>query len=145
MNRPTRIIIGAIALLAMTWVNAIKPVSGFECEHDGAHSFTLQEHCHGPHSEACHEDDAEEPFHTHDELPADDDTEHHTALIESLTALKADTFQFAAIVAVAPVIFEAITLPPVVRSTESAPRHITAHPDGRRWPQILSHSIALLI
>jgi hypothetical protein len=145
MRHPVRILIGAVALFAMVWVHAFKPVRGFECEHDGAHSFTLQEHCHGPDSEACHDDDAEEPFHTHDDLPAGDDTEHHVALIESLQALKADSFQFAAIVAVAPVVFEAVTPPPVVCCNESVPRHIAVHPDGRRWPQILSHSIAMLI
>lgn len=143
--RPARIVIGFIALLAMAWVHAVRPVRGFECDCGGTPAFTLQEHCHGPHSEACHDEDVEEPFHAHDGLPADNDTHHHKALIESLTVLRADSSQFATIVAVAPVIFEAITLPPVVRSTESAPRHITAHPDGRRWPQILSHSIALLI
>ena len=144
MNRAARIIIGAIALLAMSWVHATKPVRGFECEHDGDHVFTLHEHCHGPHSQACHDDD-EDPFHTHDGLPADDDTEHHVALIESLTALKADTFQFAVIMAVTPVMFEAITLPPAVCTSESAPRHIAALPDGRPWPRILAHCIALRI
>lgn len=143
--RAIRFVIGLVALLAMAWVHAIRPVRGFECDCGGTPAFTLQEHCHGPHSESCHDEDVEEPFHAHDGLPADGDTHHHTALIESLTALRADSFQFAAILAVAPVIFEAIALPPAVRTNESAPRNIAAHSDGRRWPQILSHSIALLI
>jgi hypothetical protein len=145
MKRPARILIGLIALFAMAWVHAIKPVRGFECEHDGAHIFTLQEHCHGPHSAACHDHDGEEPFHTHDDLPAGDDTEHHEALIESLTALRADSIQIASIAPTVPVIFGTIVLPSVVHSDKFAPRRIVAHPDGRRWPQILSHSIALLI
>lgn len=145
MKRPARILIGAIALFAMAWVHAFKPVRGFECDCGGKPVFTIQEHCHGPHSEACHDHDDEEPLHDHDELPAGDDTHHHTALIESLTALKADSFQFASITATTSVIFEAITLPAIVRGSDFALRHIAVHPDGRRWPRILSHSIALLI
>ncbi|MEZ5387971.1 MAG: hypothetical protein R3F13_20890 [Prosthecobacter sp.] len=145
MKRPTRILIGTIALLAMAWVHVMKPVRGFECEHDGAHRFTLQDHCHGPHSAACHDHDDEEPCHSHDDLPAGDDTEHHKALVESLPALKVDSFQFAAVLAVTPLIIEAIALPPVVSAGESVPRHMAAHPDGRRWPRILSHCIALMI
>ncbi|MCB1277266.1 hypothetical protein [Prosthecobacter sp.] len=145
MKRPARILIGAIALFAMAWVHVFKPVRGFECEHDGVRVFTLQDHCHGPHSAACHDHDHEEPCHSHDDLPAGDDTEHHTALVESLTALKTDSFQFAAVLAVAPATFETIAFPPVLSADESVLRHIAAHPDGRRWPRILSHCIALLI
>lgn len=146
MKRPARILIGVIALFAMAWVHVLKPVRGFECEHDGVVNFTQQEHCHGPHSAACHDEDSQEPFHTHDDLPAGNDTEHHAALIESLLALKADPVQLACVTVTTPMMHEAIMLPPVLQSRDSTPRRIAAaHPDGHPWPQILSHSIALLI
>jgi len=145
MKRPARILIGIIALIAMTWVHVFKPVRGFECEHDGRHVFTLQEHCHGHHSAACHDDDAREPPHPQDDLPADDDAGHHQALVESLTALKADSIQLAGITATTSVIFDAVTLPVISRGHESAPRHASLHVGGRRWPQILPRCIALQV
>lgn len=146
MKPSARILVGLIALLAMSWVQAFKPVRGFECVHDGVHIFTLQEHCHGPHSVACHANDAEVPFHTHDDLPADDDTEHHQALVESLTALKAESGHWVMPPIVSPMLFANVAMAWSVRECEFLPQALTATPpDGRRWPQILSHSIALLI
>lgn len=146
MNSSIRILVGLIALVAMSWVQVLKPVRGFECVHDGVHRFTLQEHCHGPHSVACHDHDAEVPFHTHDDLPESGDTEHHQALIASLTALKADASHFVIVPIVTPLVFADVAVTPFVRECELQSRPLTtALPDGRRWPQILSHSIALLI
>ncbi|MBL9177035.1 MAG: hypothetical protein JNM65_03165 [Verrucomicrobiaceae bacterium] len=145
MKRPARILIGLIALFAMAWVHAFKPVRGFECEHDGRHVFTLQERCHGPHSEACHDDDAQEPPRPHDDLPTNDDTGHHKALIESLTALKADSIQLAGINVTNSMFFDAVALPAISRRRESAPQHIPLHSGGRRWPRILPRCIALQV
>lgn len=143
--KTARITISLIALCAMAWVHAFKPARGFECDCGDAPVFTIQEHCHGPHSAACHEHDETTPCHEHDDLPADDDTHHHTVLIESLLALKADSSQFASIAATMPVILSVIALPPVVPTEHVAPRHLAAQPDGRRWPLILSRTIALLV
>lgn len=142
---PARITISLIALLAMAWVHVVQPARGFECDCGDTPVFTVQEHCHGPHSEACHEHDDAAPHHDHDDLPADDDTHHHTALIESLLALKADSSQLASIAAVTPLALPAITLPPVVINDAAAPRSIVAHADDRRWPRILAHAIALRV
>jgi len=143
--KTARLTISLIALLAMAWVHVAKPTRGFECDCGDTPVFTVQEHCHGPHSEACHEHDDATPHHDHDDLPADGDTHHHTALIESLLALKADSSQLASLAAITPILLPAITLPPVVVCDNSAPHPIVVRADDRRWSRIFAHTIALRV
>jgi hypothetical protein len=136
MKHGARILIGFIALFAMVWVHAFKPVRGFECNCGGKSVFTVAEHCHD------HED--EEPSHHH-EPPAGGDTHHHTAVIESLTALKSDSLPFEGSATTPPLIFMKAAPLVLIRGRNFTPRRIPMHPAGRRWPQILSRSIALLV
>ncbi len=146
LTRSIRITISLAALFAMAWVHAFKPARGFECDCGDEPAFTLHEHCHGPHSEACHDhEDEADACHDHDDLPPDGDTHHHTALIDSMLALKADSSQFASIAATAPVFLTVISLPPVVSTEHAAPHHIAVRSEDRRWPQILSRTIALRV
>lgn len=144
MKDGTRILIGFIALFAMVWVHAFKPVRGFECNCGGKSVFTVADHCHGPHSDACHDHEDEEPSHPH-EPPAGGDTHHHTAVIESLTALKAGSLPFEGSATTPPLTFTKAAPLVLIRGRNFTPRRIPLHPAGRRWPQILSRSVALLV
>lgn len=134
---------GLVALLAVGWAQTFGLHRGFMCDCGGVEQITQMDHCHGPHSAACHEDEDHSIPHQHEE--DDGDTHQHSALIESLLALKADSSQFASIAATVPAVCYVVALPSVIQAELPASRHLAVHPDGRRWPQVLAHTIALRV
>ena len=103
------------------------------------------DHCHGPHSEACHEHEEEIPCRGEGNEHHDDaDTHEHAALIERLVAgnvidLVAVPAPLVSVVeipvwlAAEPVLFEEMF------SSKSDP------PLRRSWPQVLTRNVVLRI
>ena len=143
LSRLQRLVFGLIALLAVGWAQTFGLHRGFMCDYGGVEHITQVDHCHGPHSAACHEDADHSIPHQHEE--DDGDTHHHTALIESLLALKADSSQLASIAATIPAVCYVVALPSVIQAEMPGPRYLAVHPDGRRWSQVLAHTIALRV
>lgn len=79
-----RLVFGLIALLAMGWAQTFGLHRGFMCDCGGVELMTQVDHCHGPHSSACHDDDDHSLPHDHDD--EDESTHEHAAVVDSLLA-----------------------------------------------------------
>lgn len=142
MRSPVHVCLTLLAFVAMLWAQVFGLHRGFVCDCGGVAEVTAMDHCHGPHSEACHEHDEESPCHQdHDD---DANTHEHSALIERLVAgnvidMVAVPAPLVSVVempvwlAVEPVLFEEMV------SSKSDP------PLRRSWPQVLTRSVVLRI
>lgn len=85
--RLQRLAIGLLAFLAIGWAQTFGLHRGWLCERGGVEHITQVDHCHGPASHACHEnedDDDHSTPHHHEE--GDNDTHQHVRVTESLVA-----------------------------------------------------------
>jgi hypothetical protein len=134
----------------MLWAQVFGLHRGFVCDCGGALELTQFDHCHGPHSEACHDHAEESPcHHDADDHPDDPGTREHAALIERLTTGSVTNMH---VMAPAPLI-----------SVIEVPAWLAGEPDGiigqdasasvciaepsrpRSWPRLLTHTVALRI
>lgn len=138
-------ILTCLALLALGWAQVFGLMRGYICDCRGEVEITAFDHCHGPHGVACHHDD-EDPSHHHDETTGD--THEHAPLKEPGDAKQLVTQSSSAPLPVLAVvaILESLTLLQVGDDTASRalipPREQST---GRRWPEVLTRTIALRI
>jgi hypothetical protein len=150
MRSPLRLCLTLIAFAAMLWAQVFGLHRGFLCDCGGVAELTPFDHCHGPHSESCHDHEEESPCHHDEDDHADEtDTHEHTALIEELVAGHVTSMHVAApaplvSIAVMPewLTSEALQVKtglssPVLQPPKAEPL--------RSWPQSLAHTIALRI
>lgn len=143
MRSPIHACFTLLAFAAMLWAQVFGLHRGFVCDCGGVAEVTSMDHCHGPHSEACHEHEEESPcHHDHDDHGAD--THEHAALIERLVA--GNVIDMVAVPA--PLVsviempawlaLESVWFEEVVSSTSDPPLR-------RSWPEVLTGSVALRI
>lgn len=146
MFRRPPLFLTALALLALGWAQVFGMMRGYVCDCSGKAEITGFDHCHGVHDHACHHDDV--PQHDHDDHSEDDTSHEHSPLVETV---KSDQVAGQVSFAVAPVLaviatLEAIT--PFISLYEIAIPYTPPPRDdggGRRWPQVLTRTIALRV
>lgn len=138
----------AMALLALVCAQVFGLGRGFVCDCGGVETVTLEEHCHGPHSAACHEHEAEEPCHG-DEDHHEGDSHEHEALSESLRASVSPGLEFSApVLTVVCLALEEWHSPLLVADAGCMAVEIrmdSGQAAQRPWPQVLTHAVALRI
>lgn len=144
-----RHIMPALALLTIASAQVFGMDRGFLCDCGGMEKITAADHCHGPHSAVCHEDEAEEPCHESSDGHHKGDTHEHLALIESLLASLSPALSFSA---PAPIIMDlALEEWHTPLFLTEAPAFTAAHSEHpppathRPWPRLLAHTLILRI
>ncbi|MGV3664393.1 MAG: hypothetical protein ACO1TE_29745 [Prosthecobacter sp.] len=146
--RPHRLVLGLIALLAIGWAQTFGLHRGWICDCGGVEYVTQVDHCHGPHSEACHDEENADHSIPHDHEGDDGDTHQHAAVVDSLVAKQQNDFAFSI---AAPV--KVLSVLDAWESLVQAPcevEHLAETPPpragpAREWPLILAQTIALRI
>lgn len=152
--RPIRLVVGLIALVAIGWAQTFGLHRGYACDCGGVEAFTQVDHCHGPHSTACHEEGNEDHAipHQHDEEEEDGDTHPHAVVVDSLVAKQQnDDFSFSLAVPVraldAQALWEcAVHMPPQLQhQAPTPPPRAGPALAASAWPRLLAQTIALRI
>lgn len=147
MQNFTRRILPVLAVLAVACAQVFGLGRGYLCDCGGVEKVTMADHCHGPHSEACHEHEEDLPCNSEDDQHYEGDTHSHTALIESLRASPVSHLQVAAPV---PVVIGFI-MPQWTQAEVSACQPMSAQPQWqvpdrtRAWTHVLAHAVVLRI
>jgi hypothetical protein len=143
-----------VTVVAIAWAQTAGIHRGYLCECGGTAELTAADHCHGPHSEACHgqeicPDNHEAVPHHHD---SSEDKQDHPAVKESLIA-RHD--QGAQVIVGLPLAQQAdfvwisgAALSPWQHEMSLTPNDPWYRPDRLlrdAWPQRLAHTIALRI
>ncbi len=144
MSRRPPLLLTIFALLALGWAQVFGMMRGYVCDCGGEVEITAMDHCHGPHGIACHDHESDAPEHDHSEK----DSHEHPPLTESVQAQQQSA---QASLVVAPMLavistLEAIT--PFISLNEAAISYTPPPRDdggGRRWPQVLTRTIALRV
>lgn len=146
--RPQRLILGLIALLAIGWAQTFGLHRGWVCDCGGVEFITQVDHCHGPHSTACHDEENEDHSVPHHHGEEDGDTHEHPAVVDSLVAKQQNDFSFsiATPVKVLGVMnaWETIVRVPSHDEQVAETPPPRAGPE-REWPRRLAQTIALRI
>lgn len=145
--RHHRLILGLLAFLAVGWAQTLGLHRGFVCDCGGVEHFTQVDHCHGPHSAACHEDDDHLPAQSHDD-ETDGDTHTHAAVVDSLIAKQQQDVTLD--VPTRSVVVETLNLENSDRLPTVAVRGVMETPPRRgdllhEWPRRLAQVIALRV
>lgn len=146
--RPHRLILGLIALLAIGWAQTFGLHRGWICDCGGVEEITQVDHCHGPHSEACHEEGNEAHSIPHQHHEDDGDTHEHVAVVDSLIAKQQNDFSFSIeapvkVLSVLSLWENLVRVPSQVEQVAHTPPP-RAGPE-REWPRRLAQTIALRI
>jgi hypothetical protein len=148
-RNPCRQLLAGLALFALAWAQSVGVTRGYLCDCGGEVEVTQVDHCHGPHSVRCHDDEATDHHHQHPDLPAEDDTHQHAPVKETVLANQVGS---KALTSITPPMELVTTLevPTVRLPLEQA--HVVASGllrddggGGRLWPRMLAHAIALRI
>lgn len=148
MLRRPPLLLTAFALLALGWAQVFGMMRGYVCDCGGEVEITAIDHCHGPHGSACHDHEGVTPCHDQDDHSDETDSHEHSPLTESVQAQQQSA---QASLPVAPMLaviatLEAIT--PFISLNEIAIPYTPPPRDdggGRRWPQVLTRTIALRV
>ncbi|MFN0077475.1 MAG: hypothetical protein ACKVY0_13475 [Prosthecobacter sp.] len=144
--RHQRLTLGLIALLAVGWAQTFGLHRGFMCDCGGVEHITQVDHCHGPHSNACHDVEDHDIPHQHDET--DEDTHQHAVVTEALLAKQPNAAGFD-LAAPMPMVIAEIVWEISVRQTVTLP--VANSPGFKRWcvmqewPHRIVQTIALRI
>jgi hypothetical protein len=137
----------AFALLALGWAQVFGIMRGYLCDCHGIAQISASDHCHGDSSHCCH--DNESPQHSHEDHDEDDRKTHEHEPVKD--TVQARTIASTSVAASAPVLALFI-LPDFVTGFDLAqsamlsptppPRLAELH---RRWPRVLTRSVAMRI
>lgn len=137
----------AFALLALGWAQVFGIMRGYLCECHGTAQISSFDHCHGDHDKCCHED--ESTSHSHEDHDEDDGETHEHEPVKD--TVQARTIASTSVATSAPVLALFI-LPDFVNSFDLAqPAMLSPTPPPRlaelhrRWPRVLTRSVALRI
>ncbi len=138
-----------MAFLALGCAQVFGLQRGFVCECGNEPEVTAWDHCDGPHSEACHENESESVPHSKEDHTDGTDTRDHSSYKEDVTANTVTLVHLAVSQPALHVIdvlewFTADRL--IVQCTVLA--HAPswqADDDGRHWPRVLAHTIVLRV
>ncbi|NBV85044.1 MAG: hypothetical protein EBS01_01985 [Verrucomicrobia bacterium] len=90
MDRPAAIrkILSLLCVITLLAMQAFGGLSGYLCRCGGQDAFTQMDHCHGPHSEACHDGERQAAAdHLHDQSN-DADRENHEPVRQTLQVVQ---------------------------------------------------------
>jgi len=143
-----RLILGLLALFALGWAQTVGLHRGFMCDCGGEERLTQVDHCHGPHSAVCHEDEDHDTPCSHDDDEDAGDRHQHAAVVDSLVARQqteagpqlAVPFQILGLMEWEETAFKGY--PGSSFTTEAVTRRSWR---VQEWPQRLAQSIALRI
>lgn len=145
-RRPHPLLI-AFALLALGWAQVFGIMRGYLCDCHGTAQISSFDHCHGDHDKCCHED--ESTSHSHEQHEKDDGETHEHEPVKD--TVQARTIASTSVATSAPVLALFI-LPdfvtsfdlgqPAMLSPTPPPRLAELH---RRWPSVLTRSVAMRI
>jgi hypothetical protein len=139
-----------LALVALAWAQVFGLVRGYVCDCGGEVSITVADHCHGPHGVECHDEVPVEHDHDHDEeLPADGTTHHHELLKETVVANQ----KVQTLAVPVPALMLLAELPDWTVAglglnslfIAAAQTRTEEGRISRRWPQVLTRTIAMRI
>lgn len=144
--RLQRLTLGLIALLAVGWAQTFGLHRGYLCDCGGQEQITAVDHCDGPHSTACHEDEDHSVPHEDEEDAGD--RHQHAAVVDSLVAKQQND---TALQISAPVnLLSTFDLWEASRQNLVGVRFVTEKPpqqslQAQAWPRRLAQTIALRI
>lgn len=147
MPRLTHALLMTAATLAVAWAQTFGIHRGWMCDCGGMARLTMVDHCHGPHSDECHEDDEHDVPHHHEE-GEDEDTHEHTAVVDDLVGKQ---HEVSAVQAPVLPVLAASAWEVELSAPNAAGRRREEPPDkGRRdgpreWPRILTRTIVLRV
>lgn len=146
--RPHRLILGLIALLAIGWAQTFGLHRGWVCDCGGVAEITQVDHCHGPHSEACHETGNEDHSIPHQHHEDDGDTHEHAAVVDSLIAKQQNDFAFS--IATPVTVLSVLHIWESILNVPSKMERLAETPPPKQspvhaWPRLLAQTIALRI
>lgn len=105
------------------------------------------DHCHGPHGTVCHQ--GLDSSHHQTDHPSSPDSHEHAPFKEAVKAQKQIGQTAQVIVPVLAVIATLESFTPLISLSENNsvyyPPHLDDGGGGRRWPQVLTRTIALVI
>jgi hypothetical protein len=134
------------ATLAVAWAQAFGIHRGWLCDCGDTLRLTLVDHCHGPHSSACHDNDEHDLPHHHEE--DDEESHEHTAVVEDLLGKQHEvsTIHAPVLVAQAATELEVELFTPYLDGQCRGKPPDKGRRDGlREWPQILTRTIVLRV
>lgn len=146
-RRPPRLLT-ALALLALGWAQVFGMMRGYVCDCGGEVEITAQDHCHGPHGIACHDHDAVMPGHDHEDHDDETDSHQHAPLTEPVQTEQVDGQMSLSAVPAQALIATLEVIAPFVSLNETGIAHASPSRDdggGRRWPLLLTRTIALRV
>ena len=143
MSRSAHSCFIAFAMFALGWAQVFGMTRGYLCSCSGMVEITQSDHCHGDEVLGCHHDD--EPLHSHEEHEGEDSHEH--ALLKD--SPESQVLSFPQLAAISPMatdleafVFSRTTIQPMSLSYLMSGNVVEW---GRRWPQVLTRTIALRV
>ncbi|MEQ1749184.1 MAG: hypothetical protein ABL974_07155 [Prosthecobacter sp.] len=137
-----------LALLALGWAQVFGMMRGYVCDCGGEVEITAMDHCHGPHGAACHDHEAVTPCHDQDDHSDEEDSHEHAPLTESVQAQQQSLQTSLMVAPMLAVIATLEAITPFISLNEIAISYTPPPRDdggGRRWPQVLTRTIALQV
>jgi hypothetical protein len=146
MTRRSHLCFIALAMLALGWAQVFGLTRGYVCSCSGAVEITQFDHCHGHEGFGCHHDD--EPLHHHDDHKDHEDstTHEHTLLKESLDSSVLSFPQISHATVIITDLYEGVfSRVGTIQAQASYPCYGLDPSLKRRWPQVLTRTIALRV
>lgn len=148
MFRRPPLFLTALALLALGWAQVFGMMRGYVCDCGGEVEITAMDHCHGPHGIACHDHEFAAPGHDQDDHSDESDSHEHAPLTESVQAHQQSVHSSLVVAPMLAVIATLEAITPFISLNEIAISYTSPLRDdggGRRWPQVLTRTIALRV
>lgn len=142
-----RLLLTTLTLLALGWAQVFGMMRGYVCDCGGQVEITAFDHCHGPHGVACH--DSLGASHHEEDHPDSPDSQEHAPFKEPVQAQKQIGQAAHVALPLLAVIATLQVLTPLISLSENSsvyhPPHLDDGGGGRRWPQVLTRTIALRV
>ncbi len=130
-------------MFALCWAQVFGLTRGYVCSCSGTQEITQFDHCHSLEGFGCHHD--EEPLHSHEKHEGDD-THEHAVLKDSPESQELSFPQLTAISAIVTdleaFVFSRTLVQPLSLNLLRSWQKVEW---GRRWPQVMTRSIALRV
>jgi hypothetical protein len=133
-----------LCVFALLASQAFGGMTGYLCRCGGQEVLTGSDHCHGPHSKACHSDFDDTRSHEHDHS-SETDTENHTPVAQALELLQTSGVDAPELIACLVAVFSQPDFRAALRMDASLKvllrnKHYVRHPGV-----ILRQTVALLV
>lgn len=137
----------ALALLALGWAQVFGIMRGYLCDCHGIAQISSFDHCHGDHDKCCHDDESTSHSHDDHDKHGGETHEHEPVkdTVQARTIASMDVVTSAPLPAlfILPDFVNSLDLAqPAMLSPTPPPRLAELH---RRWPRVLTRSVALRI